>query len=144
MVTIEFTRQVLGPDAARRLEQKQITQTLRSPSSDLGKIIDAGQLKFGDAVHIRLDKGWLGIAEISFFDLTDWPHLEEADAKRGGFETMDELRATLLRAGHRFRPLDEYEMYRVQFQWASEDRERRLKEANNGARQKDPAGAAVP
>jgi len=39
------------------------------------------------------------------------------DAKRGGFDNRFELAYALKRAGYRFKPLDEYLLYRCHFTW---------------------------
>ncbi|MBU0847433.1 hypothetical protein KKH23_09645 [Patescibacteria group bacterium] len=53
-------------------------------------------------------------------DAVTWSALTIDDAHRGGFDSLDELENVLQRAGYRFKSLNEYELYRIQFTWLEE------------------------
>jgi len=55
--------------------------------------------------------------ELVSMDLVTWEALDIGDAQRGGFNTLADLAQALKRAGYRFKPLNEYELYRIQFAW---------------------------
>ncbi|MBA7574581.1 hypothetical protein ES708_16390 [subsurface metagenome] len=116
---IRFTTRVLGPAAAYRLEQRQVTQTLRSDSNPITESILRGQVGAGDRLEVFLDRIFVGHAELVSIsmDAVTWEALGIRDAQRGGFDTMADLEQALKRAGYRFKPLNEYELYRIQFTW---------------------------
>jgi len=112
---------VLGPAAAYRLENRQVTQTLRSDSDSLIESILNGRVSAGDRLEIILDGIIVGQAELVSMDAVTWEALRVTDAHRGGFDSqLEELGAALRRAGYRFKPLNEYEFYRIQFTWLEE------------------------
>ena len=118
MEQIRFTTRVLGPVAAYRLERHQVTQTLRSDSSSITESIIRGRVSAGDRVEIVLDSILVGHAELISMDAVNWEALGIIDAHRGGFDSrLEELEAALGRAGYRFKPLNEYQLYRIQFSW---------------------------
>jgi len=117
---IHFTTRVLGPVAAFRLEQRQVTQTLRSDSGTITEAILRGRVSAGDRLGVFLDRIFAGHAELVSMDAVKWGALGIRDAQRGGFDTMADLEQALKRAGYRFKPLNEYELYRIQFTWLEE------------------------
>jgi len=117
---IRFTTRVLGPAAAYRLEQRQVTQTLRSESNTITNAILLGRVSAGDKLEITLDSIIAGHAELVSMDAVTWEALGTRDARRGGFGNRFELGQALQRAGFRFMPLNHYELYRIQFRWLEE------------------------
>ncbi|GAI62512.1 unnamed protein product [marine sediment metagenome] len=117
---IHFTTRVLGPAAAFRLEQRQVTQTLRSESDSITNGILLGRVSAGDKLEITLDSIIVGHAELVSMDSITWEGLGTRDARRGGFGNRFELAYALQRAGFRFMPLNHYELYRIQFTWLEE------------------------
>jgi len=120
MKQLHFTTGVLGPLAAYRLEQHQITQTLMSVGSDIIKAILAGELKIGDQIQVTLDDRAIGLAQLVSMDTRTWVDIDSNDAQRGGFDSGDELEKALQRAGYRFQAIDMYQLYRIQFSWLLE------------------------
>lgn len=117
--TLNFTSNVLGAEAALRLKQHKVTQTLRAGTGDIIKAIINRELRAGDALHIALDRGDMGLARLTRCELVPAVGLTNEDAQRGGFNTVEELQVALKRAGYRFKPLIDYMFYRVQFVWIS-------------------------
>jgi len=117
---IHFTTRVLGPVAAYRLEKRQITQTLRSESSSITNSIIQGRVSAGDRLEVILDGILVGHAELVSMNAVTWEALGIDDARRGGFDNRFELAYALKRAGYRFMPLNQYELYRIQFTWLEE------------------------
>jgi len=117
MLRINFTTHVLGPLAVLRLKQEKVTQTLRDKDSLITEAILNGEVKVGDQIRIALNNRILGIAKLSIFDRVSWTKLDIDDAHRGGFDSLQELGLAIKRAGYRFRSLDSYTFYRIQFQW---------------------------
>ena len=117
---IHFTTRVLGPAAAYRLEQRQITQTLRAESSSIANAVLLGRVSAGDRLEVLLDSRLVGKVELVSMDAVTWEALTLDDARRGGFGNRFELAYALQRAGFRFMPLNKYELYRIQFTWLEE------------------------
>ena len=117
---IRFTTRVLGPAAAYRLEKRQVTQTLRSESDSITNAILNGRVSAGDRLEVLLDSILVGHAELVSMDAVTWEALGIDDARRGGFGNRFELAYALQRAGFRFMPLNQYELYRIQFTWLEE------------------------
>ena len=117
---IRFTTRVLGPAAAYRLEKRQVTQTLRSESDSITNAILLGRVSAGDQLEVLLDGIVVGQAELVSMDAVTWEALGVDDARRGGFGNRFELAYALQRAGFRFMPLNQYELYRIQFTWLEE------------------------
>ena len=120
MEQVRFTTRVLGPAAAYKLEQRQITQTLRSESDNITNAILLGRVSAGDRLEIVLDGIIAGHAEFVSMDTITWEALGIRDARRGGFGTLADLEQALKRAGYRFKPLNEYQFYRIKFSWLEE------------------------
>jgi len=120
MERLHFTTRVLGPAAAYRLEQRQVTQTLRSESDSVTNAILLGRVSAGDRLEVVLDNKLVGRAELVSMDAVTWEALDIDDARRGGFGNRFELAYALQRAGYRFMPLNQYELYRIQFAWLEE------------------------
>jgi len=112
-----FTTRVLGPVAAYRLEKRQVTQTLRAESSSITNAILNGRVSAGEKLEVTLDGIIAGHAELVSMDAVNWEYINLDDARRGGFDTLEDLEKALKRAGYRFKPLNEYELYRIQFAW---------------------------
>lgn len=117
---IRFTTRVLGSAAAYRLEKRQVSQTLRSESDSVTNAILLGRVSAGDRLEVLLDSRLVGRAELVSMDVVTWEALGIRDARRGGFGNRCELAYALQRAGFRFMPLNQYELYRVQFSWLEE------------------------
>ncbi len=117
---IRFTTRVLGAAAAYRLEQRQVTQTLRSENDSITNAILNGRVSAGDRLEVVLDNRLVGQAEFVSMDVVTWEALDVDDARRGGFANRFELGQALQRAGFRFMPLNQYELYRIQFTWLEE------------------------
>ena len=117
---IRFTTRVLGPAAAYRLEKRQVTQTLRSESDSITNAILNGRVSAGDRLEVLLDSILVGHAELVSMDAVTWEALGIDDARRGGFGNRFELAYAHQRAGFRFMPLNQYELYRIQFTWLEE------------------------
>jgi len=117
---IHFTTRVLGPAAAYRLEKHQVTQTLRAESSSITNAILLGRVSAGDRLEVLLDNVLVGEAELVSMDAVTWEALDIEDARRGGFDTLGGLEKAFRRAGYRFKPMNMYTLYRVQFSWLEE------------------------
>ena len=117
---IHFTTRVLGPAAAFRLEQRQVTQSLRSESSSIANAILLGRVSAGDRLEVVLDGILVGNVELVSMDRVNWEYINLDDAKRGGFDRLADLELALKRAGYRFKPLSQYELFRIQFRWLEE------------------------
>ena len=117
MERLNFTTRVLGPATAFRLEKGEVTQTLRSGSSSMTESILNGRVAAGDRLEIALDGILVGHAELISMDAVTWAALTIDDARRGGFDSLDNLGRALKQAGYRFRPLNEYDFFRIQFAW---------------------------
>ena len=120
MERLHFTTRVLGPAAAYRLEKRQVTQTLRSDSNSVTESIVNGRVSTGDRLEVLLDGILVGHAELVSMDAVTWEALGIRDARRGGFDSLDDLSEALKRAGYRLKPLNQYELYRIQFAWLEE------------------------
>jgi len=117
---VRFTAHVLGPLAAFRLEKHEVTQTLRSESASIANAVLLGRVSAGDRLEVVLDNRLVGDVELVSMDAVTWEALDLDDAHRGGFDTLEELEKALERAGYRFMPLNQYELYRIQFRWLEE------------------------
>ena len=117
---VRFTTRVLGPAAAFKLEKRQLSQTLRSDSHPITESILRGRVSAGDRLEVFLDRILVGRVELVSMDVVAWEALSVDDALRGGFDTLADLEQALKRAGYRFKPLNEYELYRIQFRWLEE------------------------
>ena len=120
MERLHFTTRVLGPAAAYRLEKRQVTQTLRSESDSITNAILLGRVSTGDQLEVLLDGILVGNAKLVSMDAVPWEALGVDDAHRGGFDTLADLEQALKRGGYRFKPLNQYELYRIQFSWLEE------------------------
>jgi hypothetical protein len=115
---LDFTPKVLGEKASGRLVDHLVTQTLRGlrhwPTYKLWQ----DQLLIGDVpIPIRLYLKPLGVVNLKSVDRVKWQDLTFEDPHRGGFDNMDDLAQALRRAGFRFKPLEEYEFFRIRFEW---------------------------
>ncbi len=112
---LHFTTRVLGAAAAYRLENRQVSQTLRSESDSIANAILLGRVSAGDRLDVLLDSRLVGNVELVSMDAVTWEALGADDARRGGFANRFELASALRRAGFRFMPLNDYQLYRIQF-----------------------------
>jgi len=119
MEHLNFTRHVLGTKAAARLEARQVTQTIRSGSSSVVLGIADGLVKPGNIIQVSLNEESVGYARFTGMERTSWGQLTQEDTRRGGFDNRFELAYALKRAGYRFKPLDEYPLYRCHFTWSN-------------------------
>lgn len=110
-LTLEFSTGVLGPEGAQRLKDGKVTQTIRSRKSAAPLFTKRGQ-----SVAVTLDGIKLFDARITEIKRAQWHDLGIFDAEIGGFNTMGDLENALRRAGFRFKNLNDYELFRVQFQ----------------------------
>lgn len=110
MFRLNFTSRVLGKDAAHRLLQRKVTQTMRS-TSDIVLANHHGLMEIG------LDGRLLGIAKHLSTDTVTLDDLTIEDARRSGFDSISGWTIALRRAGYRFKPIEEYSFFRVQFEW---------------------------
>ena len=117
---IRFTTRVLGPAAAFRLEKRQLSQTLRSDSHPIIESILRGRVIPGDRLQVVLDSILLGEVELVSWDAVTWEALGVDDALRGGFDTLADLEQALKRAGYRFKPMNDYQFFRIQLRWLEE------------------------
>jgi len=120
MERLYFTTRVLGPAAAFKLEQRQVTQTLRSESDSVTNAILLGRVSTGDRLDVLLDSRLVGHAELVSMDVITWEGIGTRDARHGGFGNRFELAYALQRAGFRFQPINNYQFYRIQFRWMEE------------------------
>jgi len=114
---LHFTTRVLGPAAAYRLEQRQVTQTLRSESDSIANAVLLGRVSAGDHLEIVLNGILVGRVELVSMDVVTWEVLDIEDARCGGFGDRYDLGQALRRAGFRFMPMNDYQLYRIQFTW---------------------------
>ena len=117
MERINFTKAVLGAKATARLRERQVTQTMRSATSSIALAVNDGRLRPRDMIQVTLDDEVVGYARFTGMEKVSWRQLTQEDARRGGFDNRFELAYALKRAGYRFKPLDEYPLYRCHFTW---------------------------
>ena len=117
MEKLQFTTRVLGEEAASRLENHQVTRTLRSVGNSIVQAILTGKVKLGDQMQVILDDRMIGLAQYFMLEIVNWGDLDEEDARRGGFDNLNDLAKALQRAGYRFQPLEKYKLYRLRFTW---------------------------
>ena len=117
MEILNFTTYVLGAKAASRLRERQVTQTIRSAKHTIGLSISRGKVKPNDLMQVTLEGEFMGVARYLTMDKVHWGELTTEDAKRGGFDSLDELDDALRRGGYRFLPLEEYTLYCCRFEW---------------------------
>ena len=119
MEKINFTTAVLGAKATARLREHQVTQTIRSATSSIVLAVNDGRLASGDMIQVTLDDEFVGYARFTGMEKMSWGRLTLEDARLGGFDNRFELAYALKRAGYRFKPLDEYPLYRCHFTWSN-------------------------
>ena len=117
MERLSFNSWVLGPKATAKLKDRKVTQTIRSGSSSIVLAINDQRVKPEEAIQVALDGEFIGYAHLLLMDKVRWGDLGDDDARRGGFDNRNELANALRRAGYRFKPLDEYSLYRCLFTW---------------------------
>ncbi len=117
MEQLYFTTRVLGKKAADRLTRQRVTQTIRSHNSDIVQAILLHNLQLGYKMDVTLNNNKIGIARFDGISTATLDDLSIGDAWRGGFDSISELAFALKRAGFRFKPIDQYEFYRIRFRW---------------------------
>ena len=117
MFRLNFTSYVLGAGATEKLRRHEVTQTVRSKSSDIVVAVLNGYLDIGDPIEIFIDGEELGEAELSYWEGLSADELDEKDAQRGGFNTVAGIVLALRKAGYRFKALKDYDVFRVRFKW---------------------------
>lgn len=109
LLPLNFTTSVLGVEAAQRLRDKKVIQTIRSRKGTAPFLRSRGTY-----VNILLDKEILYSARITEIDrMSSLNDLSQIDAEIGGFNDIEELRAALKRAGFRYKNLDRYGAFRI-------------------------------
>ncbi|GAI02864.1 unnamed protein product, partial [marine sediment metagenome] len=88
---LHFTTRVLGPAAAYRLENRQVTQTLRSESDSIANAFLLGRVSAGEKLEVTLDSILVGAAKLVSIDTVTWEDLTIDDARRGGFANLFQL-----------------------------------------------------
>lgn len=115
MEHLHFTTRVLGKKATDRLKRGQVTQTLRSWG--IAKTILSREVELGYMIDITLDGNKIGLVQLKDVSPITLDSLSIDDARRGGFDSISELAFALKRAGYRFKPIEQYQFYRIQFMW---------------------------
>ena len=90
---------------------------MRSGTSSIALAVNDGRLSPGDMIQVTLDDEFVGYARFTGMERISWGQLTQEDAQRGGFDNRFELACALKKAGYRFKPLDEYPLYRCHFTW---------------------------
>jgi len=114
---LNFSTKVLGEKAAERLRNQKVSQSIRSQSSTIVDEMLHNRVRVKDTIEIALDDILVGLAELGSVDRVTWDRMTQDDAERGGFDTTGEQQNALLRAGYRFKPIQYYQFYRIQFEW---------------------------
>lgn len=120
MFRLNFTTPVMGEDGAEKVRRQGVFQTLRSERDDIVVALKTRTLIVGDEMEVALDGEVVGKASPLMIDRIAWGGITLIDAREGGFTSIPELNAALQRAGYRFKPMNTYRFYRVQFQWLNE------------------------
>lgn len=114
---IHFTSQVLGSKAALRLRLHKVNQTLRSSNEVRHLGLPEGRIVVDSAFEVTLDGMVIGRTDLTCMDAVHWHDLNIEDARRGGFDSKDELEKALKQAGFRYKDVEDYGFYRIQFTW---------------------------
>ena len=69
MEQLHFTIKILGPLAAYRLKEHQVTQTIRSYNSNIVQALLSNKPKFGDQMEVMLNRRPLGLTEYITMDV---------------------------------------------------------------------------
>lgn len=109
--TLFFTSRVLGPGPAAKLKDGKVLQTVRS-RKEAAPFLS----KCGSDVAVALDGQPLYQARITSIKARNLGALDQFDAELGGFEQLSEFELAVRRAGFRFKPLKEYEVFAIQIQ----------------------------
>ena len=116
MKALNFAGHVLGIEAASRLRERQVTQTIRSRVSRIVVAIKEGRIKPNDLVQVMLDNKFVGYARLLAMDEVTRFQLGIEDVRRGGFgDDYREFAHAFERAGYRFPPYKQYRFYRLRF-----------------------------
>lgn len=114
---LQFSSQSLGFKAARRMQTRQVTETLRRWNLTEG-VVSARPLRPGENLRLYLDGRLLGEAKLRSVERVRWAYLNLEDARRQGFDNEQSLRDSLRRSGL-YRPLDEYTLFRIRWMWTN-------------------------
>ena len=117
---IHFTSEVMGPKAIARLKAHQVKQTLRSANEVRNWGLPGGRVAVESDFELILDGVVIGRTDLACMDAVHWHELDIGDARRGGFESLEELEKALKRAGFRYKDAEDYGFYRIQFTWRKE------------------------
>lgn len=117
---IHFSSQVLGPKVTLRLRLHKVTQTLRSANEVRKLGLPEGKVVEDSPFEVTLDGVVIGRADAVAMTAVYWHDLDIDDARRGGFDSKDELEKALKRAGFRYKDVEDYGLYRIQFTWRNE------------------------
>lgn len=120
MKRLRFTSQVLGPKATLRLRLHKVAQTLRSANEVCNLGLPEGKAVEDSPFEITLDGVVIGQTAMVAMTAVHWPDLDIEDARRGGFDSLEELEKALKRAGFRYKDVADYGLYRIQFTWQDE------------------------
>ena len=93
---------------------------MRSGSAGITDFILNKRVSANGQLEVVLDGIPEGHAKFVSIDAVTWEVLGIDDARRGGFDSLDDLELALKRAGYRFHPLNDYWLYRIQFIWLEE------------------------
>lgn len=119
---IHFTSRVLGPKATLRLRLHKVTQTLRSANEVRDWGLPEGQVVEDSPFEVTLDGVVIGQTVAVAMTAVHWHDLDIEDARRGGFDNLFELEKALKRAGFRYKDVEDYGLYRIQFSWQPDSR----------------------
>lgn len=122
MKRLHFHSQVLGPKATLRLRLHKVTQTLRSATEVRKLGLPEGKVVEDSLFEVTLDGVAIGQADAVAMTAVYWHDLDIEDARRGGFDGKDELEKAMKRAGFRYRDVEHYGLYRIQFLWRDASR----------------------
>lgn len=115
---LRFTSRVLGQSATKALLSKAVNLTIRSEDATLIGLGAQPGARFPvvikDQWGVELTIGTIAITEVK--EIT-WDAITNIDAYRGGFISKAHLAKALKRAGYRFKPLEEYRLFRIAFRW---------------------------
>lgn len=110
-LALAFTTHVLSPKVAERLKLGGVLQTVRSRKEAAPFL-----MRRGSEVPVTLDGQLLYRARITSIRRAMLGDLTQFDAELGGFDNLWAFKSAARRAGFRFRPSEEYEVFAIQFQ----------------------------
>jgi hypothetical protein len=120
VATLQFSSQILGLRAARRMSAHQTTEALRRYNLTEG-IVTQRPLNPGEKLEIYLDGRLVGNARLNWVERVRWGVLNLENARRQGFESQQSLRDYLQRTGFRLDLLDQLVFFRIRWTWTRDD-----------------------